>query len=127
MDDHVMDKCIHQAVGGGADPNRHEYLSSRDIESNRQEGDDGDSEENRIQIVEFETRGACSKCTAMVTAVQGDPETMHHPAMERIRDWLHGHERDAAHHHTVHGAYGSRCQADYRDADQRSDCGRGRS
>lgn len=113
MDHHVVDDCVQQAICRGSNPNRNQNSCLRCVEADCEEANDDEGKDDGVEVIEFEAGWLRAGSVAMVAEVKGQTETVHHPAMERIGDWFHCDHRGDDNQHVSHGAYRSRCRADY--------------
>ena len=113
VNDDVVDHRVEESIERRSNRDWDEHVCRCHVEADREEHHDKRGEEHWIEVVELET-SRCRSCGVLVmTAMERQPDSMHHPAVEGVGDRLHSNDRGESDEQVPHCAYGSRCQANY--------------
>jgi hypothetical protein len=106
VDVEVVHQRVGGAVGGDADPDRHEVAEPGPVEADEQRDPDERGERHREHVVALEALVG----RAVVAAVEPQSRAVHDPAVGGVGDRLHQHEGHHGQSPTDHhrGLYGGR-------------------
>ena len=109
----VVDECIDHAIRSDADADRYEDRQLRSVEAKGERADHGTGKDDRIEVIELDSTWFNSSSVQVMAAVEAQAKAVHDPPVQRIRDGLHQYEGNDCNKSEAHGAYGSRCRAEY--------------